>query len=69
MDTHTPEHNERLLRLREVMERCGLSRSSIYRQIAKGALPAPVHVGGVSVWPNSDFESWIGELKAARKAE
>ena len=68
MDTYPPEHNERLLRLPEVMERSGLSRSSIYRQIARGAFPAPVHVGGVSVWPNSEFECWIENLKEIRDA-
>ena len=67
MDTNTPNADERLLRLPEVMERSGLSRSSIYRHIARGAFPVPVHVGGVSVWPNSEFESWINDLKATRK--
>ena len=31
--------NARLLRLREVLARCGLSRSTVYRQMGEGAFP------------------------------
>lgn len=34
-----------LLRLPKVIERTGLSRSSIYALITKGMFPAPVRIG------------------------
>ena len=37
--------NARLLRLREVLARCGLSRSTLYRQMGEGAFPRPLRVG------------------------
>lgn len=33
-------------RLRDVMRITALSRSTIYRRVAEGRFPAPVHLGG-----------------------
>lgn len=54
---------DRLLRLREVKERTGLGKSTIYRKMASGAFPKPVSVGGSSVrWKESDINAWIAAL-------
>lgn len=54
---------DRLLRLREVKERTGLGKSTIYRKIAAGTFPKPVSVGGQSVrWRESDIGQWIAAL-------
>ena len=38
-------------RLRDVMRITALSRSTIYRRIAEGRFPAPIHLGGrASAW-------------------
>lgn len=50
----------RILRLPEVIEKVGLSRSSIYLRIQKGSFPSPVSLGGRAVgWLASELEAWI----------
>lgn len=47
------------LRLKEVSERVGLARSTIYSKIGKGRFPQPVNLGGRSVaWRVADIEAW-----------
>lgn len=54
--------SERLLRLPEVAERTGLSRSTIYARISANEFPAPVSLGARAVgWPSSLIDAWIGE--------
>ena len=36
----------RLLRLKEVEQRCGIRRSSIYRKIEEGSFPKPILISG-----------------------
>ena len=55
-----------LLRRREVEERTGLSRASIYRRIGDGEFPPPVRVGAKAVrWKESDITAWIQSRPAA----
>lgn len=54
---------DRLLRLRDVMDRTGMGKSTVYRKINQGLFPAPVSVGGQSVrWRESDIERWMQAL-------
>jgi prophage regulatory protein len=54
------QSSERLLMLREVVERTTYSRSSIYAKIASGEFPAPVMIGPNRVaWPESSIQRWI----------
>jgi prophage regulatory protein len=47
-------------RLRDVMRITALSRSTIYRRIAEGRFPAPVHLGGrASAWQCTSLQLWI----------
>ena len=46
-------------RLRDVMRITALSRSTIYRRIAEGRFPAPVHLGGRAAWPCASLQLWI----------
>ena len=51
---------QRLIRLREVQHRVGLSRSSIYRFMAEGTFPKPVHLGARSVaWVEHEIDAWL----------
>ncbi len=55
---------ERLLRLREVTERTGLAKSTIYRNIKAKTFPEPVKVGVASSrWRESDLRDWIARLQ------
>jgi prophage regulatory protein len=47
-------------RLRDVVRITALSRSTIYRRIAEGRFPAPVHLGGkASGWAREALQCWI----------
>ncbi|HXZ33351.1 MAG TPA: AlpA family transcriptional regulator [Terriglobales bacterium] len=51
-------HN--ILRLPTVKARTGLSRSSIYLQVANGSFPRPISLGARAVgWIESEIEGWI----------
>jgi prophage regulatory protein len=46
-------------RLPTVMQATGLGRSTIYRLVASGAFPQPVHLGPRAIaWRRSDLERW-----------
>ena len=52
----------KILRLPEVKETTGLSRSSIYLRIANKEFPSPISLGGRAVgWLESDIQSWLNE--------
>lgn len=56
-----------LLRLPAVIERTGLSRSSIYRNEAAGAFPHRVKIGErAAAWLAADIDRWIAGRVAAR---
>jgi prophage regulatory protein len=51
-----------ILRLPEVKNRVGLSRSAIYLAISRAEFPKPVQLGARAVgWLESEVEEWIGE--------
>ncbi len=54
-----------ILRLPAVMEKVGLSRSSIYSRVRAGTFPKPVQLGERAVgWLESEIDEWIANLKA-----
>jgi len=49
--------DRRLLRLPEVRQRVGLSRSEIYRRIRRGEFPTPISLGPkTSAWDASELD-------------
>lgn len=49
----------RFLRLPAVIERVGMSRTAIYRDMQAGTFPAQVRIGARAVaWNESDIEAW-----------
>lgn len=61
--------NIRLLRLPEVMHLTGLSRSTIYRLIAKGKFPAQVYTTGLRAvgWRETDILQWMEDRPTASR--
>ncbi len=60
----------RFLRLPEVMERTGLSRSTIYVRLAEGRFPRPVALGGRAVgWIEAEVDEWVRERIAESRFE
>ena len=54
------ERAPRILRLRDVCARTGLSRSAIYSRVVAGAFPQRVSLGARAVgWHESAVEDWI----------
>lgn len=65
------ENKVRLIRRAEVMERVGLSKSSIYKRMTAQQFPKPVSIGGGRVaWVESDINNWIDQrlVEAGRNA-
>ena len=60
----------RFLRLPEVLERTGLSRSTIYLRLAEGRFPQPVALGGRAVgWIEAEVDEWVRERIAESRFE
>lgn len=56
-------------RLRDVIRITALSRSTIYRRIAEGRFPSPVHLGGrASAWASAALQDWIDDPEGYRVA-
>ena len=54
------EQTQRFLRTREVMERIGISRATLYRWQRTGHFPQSRKLSEYSVgWLNSEIEDWI----------
>ncbi len=56
----------RMIDLKEVRRMVGLSRSTIYDQIMKGGFSAPVKIGHVSRWVESEVQAHLKRLIEAR---
>ena len=51
---------DRLIRLLEVEQRFGLSRSTIYRLMREDRFPLPIRVGPRAVrWSLAELEAWV----------
>lgn len=60
--------NERIIRLRTVLDRTGLSRSTLYRKIGEGTFPrqVPISINGAG-WHESAVERWIADPRSYRQ--
>jgi prophage regulatory protein len=60
----------RILRLKDVIEKTGLARSTIYKYLDAGTFPKPIPLGGRSVgWVDSEVHEWILEKIENRNIE
>jgi prophage regulatory protein len=54
------DSNDRILRIRTVLGRTGLSRSTLYRKIQEGTFPKQVHISTrCSGWRESAVNAWM----------
>ena len=61
--------SKRLLRLPDVIERTGLSRSELYRRVKGQAFPKPIRIGARMVaWVEGDIDRWIADCVARGRA-
>ena len=61
---------QRFLRLPQVKQSTGLSKSTIYSRIAEGTFPKQIPLGPrLVVWVESDIQNWIGlQIQASTSA-
>lgn len=53
---------DKILRLGEVLDRTGLSRSTLYRKIAEGTFPAQVKISARRAgWYEADLDRWFAD--------
>jgi len=58
----------KFLRLPEVKQTTGLSKSSIYARISEGTFPKQIPLGPrLVVWVESDIQNWITEQVSAAR--
>ena len=58
-------NSERIIRLRTVLDRTGLSRSTVYRKIADGTFPAQIRISVHGAgWHESAINEWIADPMA-----
>ncbi|WP_368518688.1 helix-turn-helix transcriptional regulator [Rhizobium sp.] len=59
---------DRIIRLNTVRFRTGLSRSTIYRKIAEGTVPAQIRISvNGAGWHESEINRWIANPVAWRR--
>ena len=67
LDLNAPIREDRIIRLKTVLSRTGLSRSTIYRKIAEGTFPAQLKISTNGTgWHESDINRWIADPVAWR---
>nr|WP_299244179.1 AlpA family transcriptional regulator [uncultured Halomonas sp.] len=60
----------KFIRIKDVMSRTGLARSTVYKYIGLGHFPKPVKLGARSVaWVEKEVEAWIQQCIERRDAE
>jgi prophage regulatory protein len=53
-------NSDRILRLRSVLDRTGLSRSTLYRKIQQGSFPKQIRIGiRCAGWRESAVNEWL----------
>lgn len=58
------EQADALLTIKQTIKYYGnVDRSTIWRWVKKGTLPAPIKIGGRSLWRLSDIQKHIREAK------
>ena len=63
-----PDATDRIIRLRTVLDRTGLSRSTVYRKIAEGTFPSQVRISVHGAgWRESAINRWIADPVSYRE--
>jgi prophage regulatory protein len=64
------EPPERILRLKAVMERTGLSRSTLYRMIHQGTFPRQIRIAArCAGWRETAISKWLNDPLLYQEAE
>lgn len=59
---------DRIIRMKTVQARTGLSKSTIYRKIAEGTFPAQIKISTTGAgWHESEINRWVANPAGWRK--
>ena len=59
---HTPMVAPAFFRMADVIRITALSRATLYRRIAEGKFPPPVHLGGRACgWTPTALQAWVDD--------
>ena len=59
---------DRIIRMRTVLARTGLSRSTLYRKMKKGTFPAKIGISANGTgWHESEINRWVANPVGWRK--
>jgi prophage regulatory protein len=62
--------NEKIIRLKTVLGRTGLTRSMAYALLKDGQFPRPINLGARAVgWLESEIDAWIADRVEASRAK
>lgn len=62
MEERPMSHAERIIRLKTVLDRTGLSRATLYRKIGEGSFPRQVRISVHGAgWHESAVNRWIAD--------
>jgi len=69
MQTSLPD-GARFMRAPEVIDRCGIKRSTLWEAVKRGTFPAPVRIGpNATAWISTEVESWMRDrIRESREA-
>ena len=56
---NSPQPAKKLLRLKDVLSKIPVSRTTFYNGIKNGQYPAPIKLGSSSMWLESEIDSVI----------
>ena len=66
----SPDRPDRILRLPAVLDRTGLSRSTLYRRIHEGTFPKQIALGvRTAGWRESAVSRWMQDPMSFRAAD
>ena len=57
---------EKFLKIAEVELRLGVEKRTIWRMVAANELPQPCHVRRCAVWPETEIQSIMQQIKERR---
>ena len=68
--SHSWRRGSHVLRRRQVQQRTGLSRSTIYELVRRGEFPAPIKLTAYAVgWLDSEVDDWLAARSRIRDVE
>jgi prophage regulatory protein len=61
---------DRLMRLKMVLSKVPISRSTLYLWMKDGKFPRPVDLGGrIAAWKESDINKWLNDKMGVKDGE